>query len=195
MNLSQVVVPKNKSVLVLSNFRSGSTALCNVLGKHLNKQNLDEDLYINQEADQTVLDTSRKGVIFKVQPDHVPETLWKDILDNCFVIGITRRNVVDQIASFHVCTLTEQWHNNADYKLYDNKKIHSIVLDDVEIRKNVAYILETREKYSQNKHLLDIEFYYEDIKTELTESDYSISTRPDNYADLQKHISKILYGE
>lgn len=135
----RINVPENTSIVVYANYRTGSTALCDMLAKEFNLKNYDE-LFHPLGLHKINLDIIQHPCIFKIMPDHeIPHSI-KSLVDNSYKIGITRRSVVQQIASFYISTRTGKWHYEKK-ELTKNIKNYNVTLNQDALENEVRYIL------------------------------------------------------
>ena len=161
-----------KSVLLLGNYRTGSTSFSNYLCE---KYNL--ELYHNYaEAFHTAIDEpldanwfNEHRFLVKVMPDRpIP-----DFIDqiNVFKILMLRKDWIAQLASF-IISNQNKW--KAVEKDYD------INIDIDEINQNIKYLGGLEETHRQR--IADVTLYFEDIINQLPNSNRN--TRPMNYQNL-----------
>lgn len=178
-----------RSVLVIANYRTGSTALCDLLSKHTGYQNLDE--HFNPSTTSNTFDKYLdKKIIVKVMPDHHPTgDTWQHLLDNFFIIGVARRDLTAQIASFYICDKTQIWHEKKNAKIH----IPTVIdINDNDIENQCRYILDQHSQYEQLKQHFDVELMYEDIQHELVTTDYNQYPKPSNYDQIKTCIRQFL---
>jgi len=189
--LDKVVNPSNKSILVLSNYRTGSTAFCDTIAKHFDLKNYDEHLYYSAESYQNILDlVDQNQIIFKIQPDQIPVNCWEELTKKCYVIGLERKNILNQIVSFYICSRTQVWHNT-DKNPDVEKLTADIAIDRFDIEDEIRYILKMRKIYNENKKYCDVTFIYEDILSNFENTDYKLSSKPNNFIDIYNSVEKI----
>ena len=177
-------IPTNTSIIVLANYRTGSTALCNILSKNYKIQNYDE--FFNT----TKPDILNEKFIIKIMPDHNIPKSFNEKFNDSFVIGLKRKSLVDQIISFYICHMTQVWH----YKNISQNMYYEIKIDELEIINQSRYILKMTENYNNNNLRKDLEIYYEDIIDIIEHSDYTIYPKPANYVELFTVVTSKLKG-
>jgi LPS sulfotransferase NodH len=185
--------------VVLSNYRSGSTALCDILHQTTGYKNLDEVFHFRgkhgeYEDYQMHLKTGKPAVI-KIMPDQIPpEHYWEELFGNNTIIGIYRRDRVAQVASWCQAYASNIWHKQrrdptqakTDLDWILNPARSEWVLNQA--RSLIKYYKE----YVQCRKFMDMEFCYETIQAGLNESGYDIMPKPDQYADLLAHCQSLL---
>lgn len=180
-------IPKNNSILVLSNYRTGSTALCEYLSNHTNLINLDEIFHrLNNHNEFEKYKNSK--IIVKIQPDQIDNIYWNYLIESCFIIGLIRKDIVAQIASLYICDITQHWHDQKNKK---NKK-YNVDIDIDKIENQCRYIINMNLCYNKLKHLTKIELVYENIVPLLGTTSFSPYTRPENYNEIIEKIKVFL---
>jgi len=181
-------IPKDKHIVVYANYRTGSTAFCDFLSKETGLVNYDEIFHSNIPFKKQYLTQSPS--IFKIMPDHMVTAEFTDLVSNGFKIGIKRRSLVNQIASYYICHMTKIWH----YKQDDifNNDLYDIEIIDNELVNVIRYILELNDTYNTSSIQKDIEFYYEDILDIFSKSKYFRYKKPSNYQVLLERIAGLL---
>ncbi len=192
MNSNELLnsIDKNKSITVLTNYRTGSTALCvflananpsiTFLKEFWHPDNL-EKLSIYSDV---VTDTLNKRCLIKIHMNHM--TNIKNFnLDNTFKIKLYRKNIEEQIVSYYVARLSNQWHDIIEKRFIDTS---------LDIDKNLFY-----NSYCEIKNGIemldnikgDLTLYYEDIPFILNTAKKK-NTKPINYDDIVKNLHKLL---
>jgi len=178
-------LPKGSNIAVLSNYRSGSTAFCNILSKHTGNRNVDE--YFHQTKDYSdFLKLLKSNIIVKIMPDQTAHEYWQYILDHFYIIALNRRNLIDKITSFYICHRTKIWHRKKN-SITAN---YSVEIDRLDLEDQCRWILDLDLQYKKLKQHAAVELMYEDL--DLSESDYDYYNRPDNYEEIQKHVYEFL---
>lgn len=180
-----------RSILVIANYRTGSTALCDLLSKHTGYQNLDEYFHPAKNF-KNFKKLLNKKIIVKIMPDHPVGNNWGYLLENFFILGITRRDLVAQITSFYICDQTRIWHNKKNFEINMPAQVN-VVNDDIE--NQCRYILNQRLRYQQLKQHCEVELIYEEIQQEFVKSDYDQYPKPTNYDQIQYCIKQFLTHE
>lgn len=181
-------IPKNQSIVVFANYRTGSTALCNWLSKTTGFANHDEAFHPNFLARKNI-DPNKKFIV-KIMPDHVVPAEFENLIKNSFVIGLQRKNLAEQIASFYICDQTHRWHQNKYQKVLD----YEVPIDDLQIEDQVRYILKMQLRYDKLPYDKNTEIFYEDITELLQQSSYAVYHKPKNYQDLIGRV-EVLIGK
>ena len=174
-------IPTNESIIILANYRTGSTALCNWLSKKFNLFNLGEAFH--PIGGKSVV--SNKQYIIKIMPDHIVPLNFVNYSNNAYVIGLKRKSLIHQVSSFYISDKTRIWHYKKDNLCND----YTIDIDPLGIEDQIRYILKMTQLYDNNILKKDLEIYYEDIVQEISNSEYKIYPKPRNYDELLSQIS------
>jgi hypothetical protein len=198
--------PTDRSVMVITNYRTGSTALCDYIAKKTGLLNCDE-VFHHADAECYYDRVKDKDIVFKVMPDHRFQEQWKTLASRCYIVGLRRQNIAEQIASLCITKQGQTWHyvkenvhqpnvlNNPNYSPFPvlmSNHMPSIKINKLDIEDECRYILEMYIKYKMYRRFFNVELMYEDIKNDLTISDYSVYPKPDNYQELINIINHLL---
>lgn len=175
-------------IVVLSSYRTGSTAFCNALAKLYKVKNYDE--YFHRDKLQNNFDTIKESnYIIKIMPDQIVEPQFSELIESSTVCGIYRRDVVQQIASYFISIQRNVWHNqnNTDTECYQ------IDYNQGQLKSVVNQILMFNKDYEKKlRPLCTKEYVYEDSQTLLRISDYKKYNRPSNYEELITAIETLV---
>ena len=183
-------IPFGKSVVIFASYRTGSTALCDYISKKYKLANFDE-VFHNNVPERTARFLDYKGnYVIKIMPDQITDkygsfkhsSLLKKIVDDSFLIKLTRTDIIKQIASFYICCATDKWHYKvpeltSDYKI--NIYNHDYPFD---------FIISTNRQLENLGYCYDLSLVYEDL--EITNTEYKIYNKPTNYIELLEMITK-----
>jgi LPS sulfotransferase NodH len=184
MNLN---IPLGKSVVIFTSYRTGSTALCDFISKKYNLTNFDEVFHNHIELQQRrkkFLNYQGKFVI-KIMPDQITnenKELIVKLIKECFIIKLTRTDVIKQIASFYICCETNKWHYKVP-EITSNYKINIYNNDYL-----FDHIISTNQQLENLDYGYDLELAYEDL--EITNTDYKIYNKPTNYVELIEMVTQ-----
>ena len=183
-------IDKNKSITVLTNYRTGSTALCvflanvnpsmNFLNEFWHPNNL-EKMSLCYDPAEILL---KKKCLIKIHMSHLPYVKNYN-LDNTFKIKLYRRNVEEQIISYYIARLSKRWHDIEEKRFVDTS---------IDIDKNLFY-----NSYCEIKNCIeildnikdDLTLYYEDIPFILNTTKKK-NTKPINYDEIKENLHKLL---
>lgn len=104
-------------IVVLSSYRTGSTAFCDILARHNQLTNHDEYFHDHQDqkkiwstVDITQL-INKSNYVIKIMPDQIREPQFSALLQRSWVLGIHRRNFLEQLVSYVICQQTQHWRH------------------------------------------------------------------------------------
>ncbi len=180
------VLPHNTNIVVITNYRTGSTAFCDIVAKKLRLINLDEAFH--PQLKRKLPTRASQKTIIKIMPDHFDQPGAQDALSNAYVVGLTRKDLTSQIASFYVCHVSKHWH---DVESRDRND-YTIDINTNEIEDQIQYILAMHYKYQTIKNLCQTEFTFENIKQELALSKYTEYKKPKNYDKIYSLVNQRL---
>jgi len=185
------IIPAGKNILVLSNYRTGSTALCNVLSKltgYINYEEPFNPLRHSPGKQVAVLLKDFKKII-KLHPDHMPQKqYWHEVFENSFIIGLHRENFVHQLLSYIVAKKTNNW-------VQKTKKCDPVSLDwltNENIITEAEWLADRCQQYKECRQLLDIELCYEQIIVDLGASVFCIHNKISDYNETVARIETLL---
>lgn len=145
-------------VVIFASPRTGSTAL----GYHLKELNPHVKLFIEPNFDRHAMhdyleySKNNNNYIVKLLGSSIPFYPKSIFADSMFKIKISRRNIVEQIASHYLARLRNIWiYDNVDNKYAD------IAIDRANIQQSVCMIKYDRDIIASLD--ADIELVYEDI--------------------------------
>ena len=156
-----IKITKNP-IVILSNYRTGSTALCNHLAKQHNLKNFNEP-HCHKWPDfiSHVLKNKSPKYILKFMPDQIIEyPLYQKILNSdCFKIRLYRKNKIDQISSYYICTMTNRWGRTRKEAVEE----YQVPIDTGQVRYSIERILKNDQLLDSQNIEFDITCFYEDI--------------------------------
>ena len=187
------IIDKNKSVVVLSSYRTGSTAFCDLIANNIGAINLLEFFHpanLSQGYNEIWQLRSSK-IVVKIQPDHLDHVgmYWNELFQNSTIIGLFRRNVLEQIASYYVCHMVDRWHETKD--IVQNLD-YTVAIDPDQISNAAKYILDMNLRLSKIENLMQHKMYYEDIESTLSTSNFVRFQKPTNYDEVKKLVQRHL---
>lgn len=185
-------------VLIVSNYRSGSTALLGSL-----ENNPVYSVYGEPRIIPGAIRTDKflqkyhkgeKNYIVKTIIDQIPDMPELQYLLNsdCFKIRLIRDNLVDQVTSYYVSLKTEVWNIESEI---DNLS-RTVEIDDRIIHFAIETICKNEIDLRNLNIKFDLELVYEDLGTM-----YNIATGqlkfirlipPENINEIKKHIRNLM---
>jgi hypothetical protein len=182
--IKKLNLPINKCVVVYANYRTGSTAFCDVLSQKFRLRNYDELFHPDRQL-PTVY-SMRIPCVIKIMPDHEIPKEFIDLISQSYKIGIKRQSVIEQIASFYICDQTKIWH----YKTVEKFVKYEVEFNFDKLFASTNYILDMQKKYAQQKKHFEI--VYEDCIEDFVNSQYVKTNKPTNYQEILDTIRQIL---
>lgn len=174
-----------QSIVVFANYRTGSTALCDMLAQKFHLENYDEAFHRIMQKKVTV----SRPFIVKIMPDQTIPEYFQDLLHDVYKIGLSRKSIRNQIASLYLCDISNVWH----YKKKQSKTPWIVKVDQLKIEDNVRYIFEMKHLYDQCLIKKDLEFFYEDIEKVFAQSQYQVYSKPENYDQLLNVVDEKIH--
>ena len=176
----------DRDVLVLSNYRSGSTAFCDVVARQYGLKDLGEPFHRLKNKKWYEQNKSAKNLV-KVMTNQIDHPEFENLMASSFVIGLSRRDVLAQISSLYISDRRGIW--NLENKIPTNYKI---TIDRNRVQDVVSYVLDLRDRYERMRDRCDVQLEYEDIQDLLKQSRYVINHKPQNHQELLALIQDIL---
>jgi len=183
-------IPLEKSVAVLSSYRTGSTALCDYIASSNGIKNFDEAFHRSiPDRYNNFLHHYNSGLryVAKIMPDHVTtktNNTIASVLNSAYKIRLIRRDVSKQIASFYICHMTQKWH----YHKLQQQTEYSIPINETELNNISMYIHDMNQQLLTKWNDVDCTVYYEDL--DIIDSRYVLYSKPSNYSELMELITK-----
>lgn len=173
-------------VVIFASPRTGSTPL----GYHLKESNLNVKYFtepnFSEIAMKEYLEYSKNNsnYILKLLGSSIPCYPNSIFLDTTFKIKITRRNIVEQVASHYLAMARNIW----SYDKINDSYIEDIMIDIDSIKKSIIMI-----KYDRDivdKISTDLELVYEDFNN-FNSHTYK-TPKPANYSELINTVAKFI---
>lgn len=180
-----VMNSNNFPILLLSNYRTGSSAMAGIIGKKYNLKVFREPHSNPVELAELALyiQIGRTDYIIKFMPDYIEQIQEYNHIYNssCYKIKLTRRDKIAQITSYYIASVTNRWNN---WKKEKEDPYHIDVNDtliDSAIERifNVDALLD---KSECAEHMI-----YEDV--DLTNPIMNKLLPPTNYAELYSYVA------
>jgi hypothetical protein len=189
MNL---VIPENKSVVIFTSYRTGSTALCDYISKKYKLVNFDEVLHVDfskrLENFKAFL-TSHNKFVIKIMPDQITNSnieFINQLVTDSFLIKLERKNIIEQITSFYLCCETGNWH----FTKFNNMQEYTVEIKPENFDYLIKYILNNNKNLNKLDYQYHLKLYYEDINN--IDSQYRIYQKPSNHLALTNAIKQKL---
>lgn len=186
-----------KPIVLLANYRTGSTAYSAILANQHNFVNFSEPHYKPGRIDQlsTMLVNSKTNFVLKIMPDQINTyPIYQKILEqDRYVIKLTRDNKVEQIVSYYIAKITDKWSTtnpNIHGQVYKISVIKSKLIQAIE------YILEVDRLLDMQGIKFDEEITYESISDALTVTAVDNIPKklvaPSNYEELKQYTAQLI---
>ena len=189
--------PENfdRSITILTSYRTGSTAFCDALAQALHYENYDEAFHdaVPDRTQRFLLRQPNDRWVVKIMSNQARLHNWQQIqqaMQESYVIRLTRHDVVGQIASYYICSHTQNWH----YQTGVDQNSYTVSINKELIEISTSYILESNYRLSQFDSPIDAEISYEELDT--LKSRYEKYHKPANYdevlAEVKAHYERKL---
>ena len=181
----------DKSVVILTTPRTGSTALCRVLS---DKCNL---IYFNEAFNPICKDSTDfwdyfnkdHKTIVKIFPNHqeyLTEDQFNSIIEKSFVIFLDRKDIVSQITSYHILGVTQKpWYIHNEIK-------EEYVVTEENILKSLVTLVELKTQAEKYRQLANVSLYYEDILDDIVNDHIKEYIKPINYMNIKNKVEQLL---
>lgn len=177
-------------VVIFASPRTGSTALGEYIANTHNMLYYNEPNMRPDEMKTFVSNfTVDNNFVLKIMAEMLgnnqyPIHIMEKMLSNeCFKIKLTRKNIVEQIASFYTCRSRKIWvYDEAVYNYWGDTRID---IDHTEIEHSIKWVIYQNKLL--DKVIADISLSYEDLPK--IESTFKKTPRPINYNELIEIIS------
>jgi len=185
-------------IILVANFRTGSSALGKYLSKKYKIQFYSEPFNNKNSCSidshkldfiKKYLSPDRKKMILKFMPLQMGDfSPYTEILNaDGFKIRLSRKNIVDQIASFYIAEKTEKYFKYIN----EDKKKFSLEIDYKFLLKRTHIILKNEFFIDNIPNSFDMNISYEDLGF-IPNTDHVLSDQPENIEEIKEEIRKIL---
>jgi len=182
-------IPSNWSIVVIANYRTGSTAFCDRLSQITGLPFLGEVFHFNPSCRPAVYDPDQQSII-KIMPNHMPPTEhWDKLFNQSFVIGLYRQDFAAQVLSFAVAYYIGRWQKekNVDLLLPAN-----LNFSNSKLLHFIKSLRDSQEIWNDCRQFFDVTLCYEQIMSDLSESIYEVMPKIKTYDDTLERIRSIL---
>lgn len=154
-------------ILILANYRTGSSSFNHILSHNNNLDKFNEPHY---EPDQmTILadkvENNENNFSVKFMPDQINDyQIYQTIYSSdCYKIKLQRRDKIAQIASYYIACVSGIWHSE-NPMIRGEKCLIPIYQDDINY--SINKILDNDKMLDEMNVNFDQELYYEDLNLE-----------------------------
>jgi len=180
---------KNKPIVILANYRTGSSVLAKKIALEHNIPCFPEPT-ITKERKEDFLKhySTTKEYVVKFMPDQIDTFApYKELIDsNCYKIKIIRKNTAEQIASYYIAKIRDKWWTTEE----ESETNYFVPIDKEILNQSVEQILAVNQMLASYTEV-DEEIVYEDLGI-LTGLDRKISMKPANLKQLLTIIERKL---
>jgi len=179
-------VPDNCPVMIFAAYRTGSTALCDVVANNLRYKNFNEG-YHGTEFQDLVQEFQEykkfhNTFVCKIMCDQINDNNKLDVcktLNESHKIRLLRRNTVYQICSWYISIYTDFCHQTAE-----NQFDYTEITLDTDLMESCCHRVLWNNHHLENidDNAFDNNLYYEDLL--LDNSKYQCQNKPKNYTDI-----------
>lgn len=186
-----------KPIVIVANYRTGSTTYSNVIANQYNLVNFPEPHYQPEHFKQlsTMVLESKSNFVLKIMPDQIKKNLiYQQVLDlDCYKIKLTRENKVEQIVSHYIARLTNKWNSSNPAT---RGQVYHIPIMKVELTKVIEYILEMDQHLDRLSINFDQELTYESILESIKNTNFGGLPKklipPSNYEELKQYTTQLM---
>lgn len=186
-----------KPIVIIANYRTGSTAYSIMLANQYNLVNFAEPHYQPELFEQlsTMMLESERNFVLKIMPDQIKENLiYQQALDSdCYKIKLTRENKVEQIVSHYIARLTNKW-NSSNPNI--RGQMYNVPVSKVELANVINYIQKIDQQLDNLNIKFDQELTYESILESIENATVNKLPKklipPSNYEELKQCTAQLL---
>lgn len=188
----EINIPNPCSIAVLTNYRTGSSAVCDWLGKKRGIPNYRELFHRAHSTIQFETYKHAEHCVLKIMPDQFVEPYWSDISERFVLLGLYRKDLAKQAASYYIAGQLQDHEYTKNSK---TREIYHVPINIKSIEDTCYVILEYHKEYLKHRPLLTAEVAYEDIEHELDITDWLVHPKPTNYFSIldicQRYLNKV----
>lgn len=180
-------------VLIYANYRTGSNVLGSIIANKYSAKWYPEPLRDKIRYENFIKHyySDDKNYIVKFMPDQkdkIKETL-ELYQSDCFKIKLTRKNKLDQLVSYYIAAMRDQW-------VQSHAVVEDYFLDfNLEVLERVASVIKENDQLLyEDTTVFDYTLDYEDLDFDNGLSDYHKITPPKNI-EILKNIIKRHYEQ
>jgi len=185
-------IPDHWNIVLMANYRTGSTAFGNLLSKITGLPFLGEVFHYNPSSRPCAYDPAQQSIV-KIMPNHMPpEDQWDSLFNNSYVIGLYREDVAAQVLSYAIAYRVGKWQQerNAD-SVFTNRDF-ALQLTNGQIVPFVNTIRETMAIWNDCKEYFDTTVSYEKIEPDLSGSDIDRFPKITAYDEVLSRLREIV---
>lgn len=188
--------PRDRPILLLSAYRSGSTALCSSISEITGCKNFDEIWHRSfRKRYQGWKECNNSGLpwVGKVMSNQVHDGNREQVMTaihRSFVVSLRRRDVWAQIVSWYLCLVMHKWHYQRNTAEEPKATGYEAPLQKPRMINARKTILDTNRGLEQQwlEHV-EHHLWYEDLV--ITNGAFQHYLRPSNYNDVMQLLREI----
>ena len=185
-------VPEDWNIVIIANYRTGSTALGDLLSRLTGLPFLDETFHFCPSSRSGEFKSNIQSII-KIMPDQLPpEDHWDLLFNDSFIIGLYREDFTAQALSFAISSYLKVWHQ---------EKTADLVIKDSTVEVPINHIIgpakglwRIQQQWKDCRSFFDIELCYEQLLPDLAKSRYDAMPKIDSYNQkleyLRTHVER-----
>lgn len=174
-------------VVILANYRTGSSVLCRKLALDNNVPAFIEPA-VTEQRQKEFLDNILDKFVIKFMPDQVASFApYQQLLDaDTFKIKLKRKDKAEQIASHYIAKVRDKWWTTID----DAEKDYFLAVDNEKLEESIEHILKVDTMLDQFVGF-EAELFFEDLGY-IDDVDRKPALKPKNMSRLLDIIKKKL---
>ena len=175
----EYIIPDDKSILICASYRTGSSALMELIQQQTGLPKLGEPFHWTSKDNPYLKEYVGKPCLLKIMPNHdIEDSVKERLFNDSFKIGIYRRDVAAQGFSFFMAQRTDVWVVKDGATEYQHPKI----LKWPKSNYMADHMINCHKKYkSDYRPHLDLEFVYEDILDDLNKTNHEETPKHPDY--------------
>jgi hypothetical protein len=185
-------IPGNWNIVLMANYRTGSTAFGNLLSKIIGLPFLGEVFHYNPSSRPCAYDPAQQSIV-KIMPNHMPpEEHWDSLFNNSYVIGLYREDIAAQVLSYAIAYRVGKWQQERNANSVFTGRDFALQLTNAQIVPFVNTIRETLAVWNNCKEYFDTTLSYEKIETDLSGSDIDRFPKITAYDEVLSRLREIV---
>jgi len=187
-----IVEPSRWPVIIVANYRTKSTALLNSIGHMYKVKKYGEPgaphLPDRKKKFLNHFYSGDKNYVVKTMADQLKNLheLMTLLQSDCFKIKLTRKDILEQIVSHYISSMTKTWVQHIP-----TRDSYTVGIDYELINKSINYILYNNKELENIKIQFDIITTFEELGDNIPCTRIYKTTRPKNYNLIKKIIERV----
>jgi len=185
-------IPGNWSIVLVANYRTGSTAFGNLLSKITGLPFLGEVFHYNPSSRPCAYEPSQQSIV-KIMPNHMPsEEHWDSLFNQSYVIGLYREDIAAQSLSYAISYRLKKWQQDRDASSVFTGNDSELTLTNGQILPFVQTIRDTLAAWNDCREYFDTTLCYEKIVPDLVNSDIDCFPKITKYNETLSNLRTII---